>query len=210
MLSGTRRISNNLQGSLRQSSLQKSRSNIGRQSALSPAMQQSQSKEKLNNQLVSGGQSINYAASSYHSPPIQQQNTQAFLEAFEENKRLKREMDELLNGSSDFGNSSNVALLQHYSHNQQEAAIINEQEEKIRKLEEVLRNNEARINLFKKGAEELQVRMNNIQSLDREIYKTLQGSVNRDKELLDKATSALARGERREEVAKILEQIISG
>lgn len=210
MLSGTRRISNNLLGSLRQSSLQKSRSNIGRQSALSPAMQQSQSKEKLNNQLVSGGQSINYAASSYHSPPIQQQNTQAFLEAFEENKRLKREMDELLNGSSDFGNSSNVALLQHYSHNQQESAIINEQEEKIRKLEEVLRNNEARINLFKKGAEELQVRMNNIQSLDREIYKTLQGSVNRDKELLDKATSALARGERREEVAKILEQIISG
>ena len=77
-------------------------------------------------------------------------------------------------------------------------------------MEEVLRNNEAKINLFKKGAEELQVRMNNIQSLDREIYKTLQGSVNRDKELLDKATSALARGERREEVAKILEQIIAG
>lgn len=64
-------------------------------------------------------------------------------------------------------------------------------------MEEVLRSNEAKINLFKKGAEELQVRMNNIQSLDREIYKTLQGSVNRDKELLDKATSALARGERR-------------
>lgn len=74
----------------------------------------------------------------------------------------------------------------------------------------MLRSNEAKINLFKKGAEELQVRMNNIQSLDREIYKTLQGSVNRDKELLDKATSALARGERREEVAKILEQIIAG
>lgn len=119
MLSGTRRISNNLQGSLRQSSLQKSRSNIGRQSALSPAMAQSHSKEKFINQAVSGAQSVNYAASSYHSPPIQQQNSQAFLEAFEENKRLKREMDELLNGSSDFGNSSNVALLQHYSHNQQ-------------------------------------------------------------------------------------------
>lgn len=197
MLSGTRRISNNLQGSLRQSSLQKSRSNIGRQSALSPAMVQSQSKEKIINQAVSGGQYANYAASSYHSPPIQQQNTQAFLDAFEENKRLKREMDELLNGSSDFGNSSNVVVLQHYSQNQQEAAVLSEQDEKIRKLEEVLRANEGKINLFKKGAEELQVRMNNIQSLDREIYKTLQGSVNRDKELLDKATSALARGERR-------------
>ena len=72
-------------------------------------------------------QSVNYAASSYHSPPIQQQNSQAFLEAFEENKRLKREMDELLNGSSDFGNSSNVALLQHYSQNQQEAVFLREQ-----------------------------------------------------------------------------------
>ncbi len=51
--------------------------------------------------------------------------------------------------------------------------------------------------------------MLNIQSIDKEIYKTLQGSVNRDRELLDRAASALARGERREEVAKILQQIIS-
>ena len=51
--------------------------------------------------------------------------------------------------------------------------------------------------------------MTKIQSLDKEIYKTLQGSVNRDRELLDKAASCLARGERREEVAKILEQIIT-
>ena len=50
--------------------------------------------------------------------------------------------------------------------------------------------------------------MNNIQSIDKEIYKTLQGSVNRDKELLDKASTALARGERREEIAKILQMII--
>ena len=46
--------------------------------------------------------------------------------------------------------------------------------------------------------------MTKIQSLDKEIYKTLRGSVNRDKELLDKAASSLARGEKREEVAKIL------
>jgi hypothetical protein len=53
------------------------------------------------------------------------------------------------------------------------------------------------------------VRVNNIQAVDREIYKALQGSVNRDRELLDKASAALARGERREEVAKILQQIVS-
>ena len=50
--------------------------------------------------------------------------------------------------------------------------------------------------------------MNNIQSIDKEIYKTLQGSVNRDKELLERASTALARGEKREDVAKILQQII--
>jgi len=51
--------------------------------------------------------------------------------------------------------------------------------------------------------------MNNIQSIDKEIYKTLKGSVNRDQELLDKASSALARGEPRENIAKILQQIIA-
>ena len=61
---------------------------------------------------------------------------------------------------------------------------------------------------YKKAGDELTLRMNNIQSIDKEIYKTLQGSVNRDKELLDKASTALARGERREEIAKILQMII--
>ena len=61
---------------------------------------------------------------------------------------------------------------------------------------------------FKKAVEELSLRMNNIQSIDKEIYKTLQGSVNRDKELLERASTALARGEKREDVAKILQQII--
>ena len=61
---------------------------------------------------------------------------------------------------------------------------------------------------FKKAGEELTTRVGNIQSIDKEIYKTLQGSVNRDKELLDKASSALARGEKREDIARILQQII--
>ena len=61
---------------------------------------------------------------------------------------------------------------------------------------------------FKKAGEELTTRVNNIQSIDKEIYKTLQGSVNRDRELLDKASSALARGEKREDIAGILQQII--
>ena len=51
--------------------------------------------------------------------------------------------------------------------------------------------------------------MNNIQSVDREIYKQLKGLSNRDQELLDRATSALARGAPRDEVASILERIIS-
>ncbi len=36
--------------------------------------------------------------------------------------------------------------------------------------------------------------MNNIQSVDREIYKQLKNLSNRDQELLDKATAALAKG----------------
>jgi len=50
---------------------------------------------------------------------------------------------------------------------------------------------------FKNAGEELSTRVANIQSIDKEIYKTLQGSVNRDKELLDKASASLARGETR-------------
>lgn len=62
---------------------------------------------------------------------------------------------------------------------------------------------------MKRAASEIEVRMNNIQSVDKEIYKNLQNSVNRDKELLEKAASALARGEKREDVSAILEQIIT-
>lgn len=62
--------------------------------------------------------------------------------------------------------------------------------------------------MYKQAADELQLRMGNIQKIDKELYKTLQGSVNRDQELLNKALSGLARGESREEIAKILNQII--
>lgn len=122
---------------------------------------------------------------------------------------MKREVDVLLNGGGDFGTSSNVVVLQHYARSQQEAAVLREQEEKIRLLEEQLKANDPRISTFKKAAEELQVRVNNIQSVDKEIYKALQGSVNRDKELLDRATAGLARGDRREDIAKLLEQIVA-
>lgn len=73
----------------------------------------------------------------------------------------------------------------------------------------MIKSNDAKISTFKRAAEELQLRINNIQSVDKEIYKALQGSVNRDRELLERASAALARGERREDIAKILEQIIS-
>ena len=41
--------------------------------------------------------------------------------------------------------------------------------------------NSVRIQKYKKAGDELTTRVNNIQSIDKEIYKTLQGSVNRDK-----------------------------
>ncbi len=50
--------------------------------------------------------------------------------------------------------------------------------------------------------------MNNIQSVDREIYNQLKGLSNRDQELLDRATAALGRAASREEVAEILERIL--
>lgn len=50
--------------------------------------------------------------------------------------------------------------------------------------------------------------MKNIQSIDKEIYKQLKGASTRDKELLERASSALARGEAREGVMRILEQIV--
>ena len=41
--------------------------------------------------------------------------------------------------------------------------------------------NEQKIIGYRRAGEELRVRMGNIQQLDKEIYRTLQGSVNRDK-----------------------------
>jgi hypothetical protein len=58
---------------------------------------------------------------------IQQQNSSTFVAAIEENKILRRQIDEILNGSNEFGNSSNVVMMQHYAQSQQEMAIIKEQ-----------------------------------------------------------------------------------
>ena len=54
------------------------------------------------------------------------------------------------------------------------------------------------IHKYRQAIQELQKIMNNIQSVDREIYKQLKTLSNRDQELLDTATSALARGATRD------------
>jgi predicted RNase H-like nuclease (RuvC/YqgF family) len=121
---------------------------------------------------------------------------------------LKAELEHLISGNSDFGHSDNVVKLSHYNFSQGDLSKIKEQEAEIRRLEQLVSTNNQTIQNYKKASEELGTRMTNIQSIDREIYKTLQGSVNRDKELLDRASSALARGERREDIARILQQIL--
>ena len=65
------------------------------------------------------------------------------------------------------------------------------------------------IGRYRNAILELQKSINNIQSVDREIYKQLKNLSNRDQELLDRATAALARGANREEISAILERIIS-
>ena len=77
-----------------------------------------------------------------------------------------------------------------------------------RLLEQVKRNN-MDIGRYRGAIVELQKSMNNVQSVDREIYRQLKNLSNRDQELLDRATTALARGQPREEVAGILERIVA-
>jgi phage shock protein A len=60
-------------------------------------------------------------------------------------------------------------------------------------LEQVNKNNQD-IGRYKSAIVELQRSMNNIQSVDREIYRQLKNLSNRDQELLERATTALARG----------------
>lgn len=72
-----------------------------------------------------------------------------------------------------------------------------------------MRENESKIGLLGKAGEELGTHMKNIQEVDREIYKTLQGAENRDRVLLERAASGLARGESREEVGRVLQQILT-
>ena len=50
------------------------------------------------------------------------------------------------------------------------------------------------IGRYRNAILELQKSVNNIQSVDREIYRQLKNLSNRDQELLDRATAALARG----------------
>lgn len=51
--------------------------------------------------------------------------------------------------------------------------------------------------------------MNNIQAIDKEIYRQLKTASQRDKELLERASTALARGESKENVIRILEQVVN-
>jgi phage shock protein A len=60
-------------------------------------------------------------------------------------------------------------------------------------LEQVNKNNQD-IGRYRSAIVELQRSMNNIQSVDREIYRQLKNLSNRDQELLERATTALARG----------------
>jgi hypothetical protein len=77
MLQGTRRVANNLQGSLRQSSLQKS------QSRLSPHT------IRLNDSKAVAGGSL-LQAPQINASQLLHQNSQAYNEALEENRALKR------------------------------------------------------------------------------------------------------------------------
>jgi small-conductance mechanosensitive channel len=66
--------------------------------------------------------------------------------------------------------------LLHYSLSREETATIREQEAEIKRLEQKVRENEGKIGLLSRSGQELATHMNNIQQVDREIYKTLQGS----------------------------------
>jgi hypothetical protein len=147
----SRRIANNLQASSsrRQPLLLKSRSNAGQQSFASPN-RFGESRTLIQNQDNPYANTLQYSQSNTFI--AQPDSNPFYLQAVEENKALKRQMDELLNGSNDFGNSSNVVTLQHYSRSQQEAAILQEQEQKIAKLEQTLKSNEERINDYKRGS----------------------------------------------------------
>lgn len=87
--------------------------------------------------------------------------------------------------------------------------MIAQQEEEVQNLLRQIQRNNGDMYKYKNAIVELQKSMNNIQSVDREIYRQLQNLSNRDQELLDKATTSLARGASREEVANILDKIIS-
>jgi hypothetical protein len=155
MLTGTRRIANNLQGTLRQSSLQKSQSHSQSRLSPNPIQRPNNPPNNLpNNSLLPPSNAVLISSSSAHANAsiLLQQNSQAFNETLEENRALRRELDLRLNGSSDFGNSSNVVTLHHYSHSQQEASLLREQEEKMRQLEEVIRGNDGKIATYRKAA----------------------------------------------------------
>lgn len=87
--------------------------------------------------------------------------------AVQENARLQKEMDQIINGNNEFGNTSNVVILNHYARTEQQASRLHQQEVRIAELEEYIAKNEPKINAYKKGVEELQVRMNNIQTVDK-------------------------------------------
>lgn len=99
--------------------------------------------------------------------------------------------------------------MQHYSLTREETATIRDQEAEIGRLEQRARENEGRIAFLKKSGEELGTHMRNIQEVDREIYRTLEGAENRERVLLERAASGLARGESREEVGRVLQQLLT-
>jgi DNA repair exonuclease SbcCD ATPase subunit len=96
----------------------------------------------------------------------------------------------------------------HYMSKRSENTQIQEQEQRIKGMQEEIRRNNEKLLKYQKASNELEIRMNNIQAIDKEIYKQLKSASTRDKELLERANGALLRGEPRENILRILEQIV--
>lgn len=120
---------------------------------------------------------------------------------------MTTELQQLTNGG-DFGTGETVLKKNYYTASKAENATILEQEAKIKELQNTVRLNNEKLIRFQSAAKELEIRMNNIQAIDKEIYKQLKSASTRDKELLERANAALLRGEPKENVLRILEQIV--
>lgn len=112
------------------------------------------------------GQIGGYNSQINVTPPPASQDLEELRRLREQNLSLAAELQKLTYGGQ-FGTGDAVIKMGHYTASKAENATIRDQQAKIRSLQDTVRLNNEKLIKYQKASNQLQIRMKNIQSIDK-------------------------------------------